>query len=652
MKTNEFYLPVLDKVSIYDYSLYKCPFVIDFSSKLNIIYGTNGIGKSTLLMIILFSIIGPYRGSVKTQIRKDKKDGKDKRYDSRKLYDESFFFDRLINPLKSAKIVSEFHINKDIYTVSHSLVDCSLIEAFVNGEAVKGKSGRYKDYETKYFHNDTSYEEYLIFNYQKALSKSTQLPDGINTLINMIQDVIFFDEGRKLTFWDKNLQEMILGKYIVDAKFYERFCEQKLNSKALESKYKKASETHNYMKQFFAAEKKRLAERSIDTSNVDLKLKLSDINNEIEKIREQLSELRDSYNKKNADLMSFVRREELQKEELDRLEKTWYANLFPQQYNDFFNRFSGKMIDGICPICGEKHNFELKTEYCIMCHEKLHLKKEINLTEIDIKREDTLKDLFIVRNKITQIQSEIDRNTERINILKKTLLEKLNDQNKIQILLNPEIVSDLDEQRLQHAIQEREEAAKNLTEAKKKEDMMRKKIEDSLIDGFTFFQNNFRNYALAFFGKDNDIEISLPFSSDWSDNDTDESLLENIMIQFKLNDKFRTEDYMLSESQRIFTDFAFRLAVLTTFHKDSFFICETPDSTLDMFHEKNAVETFKDYIKKGNSLIITANARRSNLIKQLYYGFDKEDVNVIDLTENSNLAMANNYNFESFIKEK
>ena len=102
MKTNEFYLPILDKVSIYDYSLYKCPFEIDFSSKLNIIYGTNGIGKSTLLMLILFSIIGPYRGSVKTQIRKDKKDGKDKRYDSRKLYDESFFFLNIKQTIKKS----------------------------------------------------------------------------------------------------------------------------------------------------------------------------------------------------------------------------------------------------------------------------------------------------------------------------------------------------------------------------------------------------------------------------------------------------------------------------------------------------------------------------------------------------------------------
>lgn len=122
METNEFYLPIIDKVTIYDYSLYKCPFEINFSSKLNIIYGTNGIGKSTLLMMVLFSIIGPYKDSVKTQIRKDRKEGIDRRYDSRRLYDESFFYDRMNEPLDSARIVSEFHINKDVYKVTHSLV--------------------------------------------------------------------------------------------------------------------------------------------------------------------------------------------------------------------------------------------------------------------------------------------------------------------------------------------------------------------------------------------------------------------------------------------------------------------------------------------------------------------------------------------------
>ena len=53
---NKFYLPELEKMTIIDYTLYKCPFIIDFK-KLNIVFGTNGTGKSSLLLIILFSIV-------------------------------------------------------------------------------------------------------------------------------------------------------------------------------------------------------------------------------------------------------------------------------------------------------------------------------------------------------------------------------------------------------------------------------------------------------------------------------------------------------------------------------------------------------------------------------------------------------------------
>ena len=249
MKTNVFYLPILDKVTIYDYSLFKCPFEIDLSSKLNIIYGTNGIGKSTLLMIILFSIIGPYKGTTKTQIRLEK------RRDSRPLYYEDFFKDRMITVSDRASVVSEFHINKTMYMVTHSLFDGRLLEAHVDGEPLSGKVAKYKEYENKYFRKiDDSYKTFLIYNYQNSLSKTTLLPGGINTLINMLQDVMLFDEDRSLTFWNMDLQEVIIGKYIVDSSYYEQFCEQKLNTKAAESAYKKASETHNFMLKFLEKE--------------------------------------------------------------------------------------------------------------------------------------------------------------------------------------------------------------------------------------------------------------------------------------------------------------------------------------------------------------------------------------------------------------
>ena len=83
----------------------------------------------------------------------------------------------------------------------------------------------------------------------------------------MLLDVMFFDEGRKLTFWNADLQETIVGKYIVDAEFYEEYCEKKLSTKALESAYKKKSETLNYMNKFFEREKAERGTKTIMATN-------------------------------------------------------------------------------------------------------------------------------------------------------------------------------------------------------------------------------------------------------------------------------------------------------------------------------------------------------------------------------------------------
>ena len=93
----------------------------------------------------------------------------------------------------------------------------------------------------------------------------------------------------------------------------------------------------------------------------------------------------------------------------------------------------------------------------------------------------------------------------------------------------------------------------------------------------------------------------------------------------------------LSESQRIFVDMAYRLATLEFFHKDSYFISETPDSTLDYFFETNAVKTFSHFIDSGNTLFMSANARNSRLINLLVERYKKE-YTLINLLEKSNLA--------------
>lgn len=642
---NKFYLPNIKKISIYDYTLYECPLIIDFSSKLNIIYGTNGTGKSTLLMIILFSIVGPYRGGIKTKVRNEQ------RRDNRPLYDESFFKDRMIAYHINSRVISEFTIQNDEYIVEHSLDDGRLLSATVNGKSIFGKVVSYKTYETKYFkpqdgtnglYANNEINEYLIYNYQESLKSSTRLPGGVNTLISMLLDVMFFDEGRNLTFWNSDLQETIIGKYIVDADFYESYCEKKLNTKALESSYKKKSETLNFMSKFIEKEKKENNVNS-NKSEIELRIELNNIENDIINLERLRNDDQQLYDKRNNEFLNQSRNEEFLKEKIVTLEDKWYSNLFPNHYNTYFKRFSNKMLEGTCPICGHDHEFDLITENCIMCKEKLLLQETPDLVKIDIERRNSQNMLSQTKTTIAQIKNDLDIIKNRINQYRKQIDEKNLRKNQIEIHLKPDnnSIENSDNKRLDKAKQDRDQALLDYNASKKEEENMRNFIENNLVDNFNLFKSTFLKYAASFFGEMHKENLTLPFNDDNS--------LDKLMIKFQLDGKDRDESYMLSESQRIFTDLAFRFSILTTFHDNSFFICETPDSTLDMFHEEKAVKTFEVYINKGNSLILTANARKSNLISTLYKLFEPSEVSIIDLTQISKLALNEKFSFKSYI---
>ena len=642
---NKYYLPILEKLSIRDYSLYKEPIDIDFSSKLNIVYGTNGTGKSTLLMIILFSIVGPYKGGIKTKVRQEQ------RRDNRPIYEDSFFSDRMPVAQDKPEVTAYFRINQDRYVVKHSLYDGKLLSAKVNSKFITGKIITYKTYEAKYTKlraEETSTDElreYLIFQYQEQLQKSTNLPGGVNTLISMLLDIMFFDEGRKLTFWNADLQETVIGKYIVDAKFYEDYCETKLTTKALESAYKKKSETLNYMSKFFEREKANRKSNNTQSS-MSLLAERTVLEEKVERLEAELRESQSMYSQKNNALLRNAHEEERVKEKLTELESSWYKNLFPSQYEKYHNRFSKQMIEGVCPLCGSNHFFSVSTGNCIMCGEPLSLNEAQDIIKIDIARRDNHVELTGLRKKTAQLKTDLASIGDRINLTRQEIDRSNIRLNEIKALLSPDDdhTENSDNKRLEKARQERNQALADYNTSKKKEDEMKKIIENSLVQNFSLFRSSFIQFAASFFGPNHSEDLSLPFSSENVES------MSTPLMKFELDGKPREEEYMLSESQRIFTDLSFRLSVLTTFHEKTFFICETPDSTLDMFHEERAVKTFLHYIKRGNSLILSANARHSSLVSDLYHQFDPKDITVLDLTRISQLSLPNQFSFDSYIQ--
>lgn len=99
----------------------------------------------------------------------------------------------------------------------------------------------------------------------------------------------------------------------------------------------------------------------------------------------------------------------------------------------------------------------------------------------------------------------------------------------------------------------------------------------------------------------------------------DKSEVEKIQIFIPvIDDKIRMDAEELSESQRFFIDYSFRMSILAHFYNGpSFYICETPDASLDLSYEENAANTLLKFLEKSNSLILTSNLNNSTFIMNI-----------------------------------
>ncbi|MTD40298.1 AAA family ATPase [Erwinia sp. CPCC 100877] len=644
---NSFHLPMLKKVVIKNFDLYNKDVELTFK-QLNIIYGTNGTGKSTLLHIILYSVIGPYVGDIKVTSKNFKK------IEKRPLLNDYFFRSRMLTLNKEASVTVFFEIGTRKFEVTHSLYENKLSSLIVDGNQIEGNVVAYKTYESHFSdyretEDVTKISKYLIFKYHQCINEVTGMPGDETSLITTLLDAMFFSEERKYTFWSNTLQELIIGKYILDYDSYEAYRDKKSDTKYLESQYKKKSETANFYKKFIEEEiRKREAEKNDEEAEISIDQiedKLDKIAKEMKKNNSEIINCRNSLSHSDENVIRIRRKVELISEELANLNSEWYDNLLPDKYNNYYKKFINSMTEEICPVCGKEHSFHLEIENCIFCNESIEVKKEINLVDIDIKRKN-------LQTEINKFTKQLDIEQDEQNKTKKMLLSL----EKKQGILNSESnkyknmqdksseeageLSNIDKERLETLYFEREEALRKWNDSKGVEKDMRLNLEENLESSFQFFSSMFEKYSNSFFGDNNNAKIELPFSVSGEFGSLDDLSNGKNLISFKLNGRTRDDAYMLSESQRIFTDLSFRFSILTTFHNSSFFICETPDSTLDSFHEINASKTFSQYINDGNLLILTANARSSKLINILYNKYkDTEQVNVIDLTEISNLAL-------------
>ncbi|MEX0595721.1 MAG: AAA family ATPase, partial [Candidatus Paceibacterota bacterium] len=322
-------------------------------------------------------------------------------------------------------------------------------------------------------------------------------------------------------------------------------------------------------------------------SKVDHKLKLA--NNKVNDLSIQVSEV------------EAIKR----KVELEKLESTW-ATLH-KNYHLFTNNIS---TNEICPMCNQDLDAEfikdkLKTDHnCILCNQSIRDKDEkaSNDKYEDPDLESMHNAIKKHQNSIYEFESELKELDQEFNKTKReirTVNTKIRNS-EFELLKNQEgedgpknnlqaFYDEIDE--LENLKEEFQEKSKRQREIA---DKISNKIEEEIKRNTQKFSQIFSSFAEKFLG----VKCSLTF-------DTINGVKRFYPV---IDETIRETAEELSESQRFFVDHSFRMSILSFFYNNpSFYIAETPDSSLDISYERNAADVFMKFLETPYCLILTTN---------------------------------------------
>lgn len=630
--SNNIFLPQLKKVRIANFSLYNQNIEYDFIDGINLIIGGNGVGKTTFVNIVKYALIGLYKNDLVVRNYQGEKRFNRETYRSTNVY----FRNRMkgLTTDKDAFVELVFELNGCAFYVKRSLYDTILVEAKYTecGEThiIKGEPIRQDAYSR--FDNDNSVDKskYLQYNYETIVAQKANMTD-FNDFIFFVNQILMFGEDRATVLWDENVQERLLSNYLNDP-----VLESERKSCAFEAKYQDSIARHK--QEEIKAIRRVLDQVSSSSSSVKSKSDAQKISLDLEKCEHQLDSLEKDasdihkkahqIHKKISDISVTINNKE---QEINTLESQMLSEYWPGINPKYMTYKKQYAINHICPMCNapiEVSNNDNIEDTCFLCHSKITLPNDNRLGLLNNELSELLTQRQSLEFEVLQLEKDLDKIDMNIRRKRLQIFEL---KNQLRNLGGGfEFSGNIDDKtkketsyvamikRIQELSLEKDSAQQKCEELKRKCTDIVGMIEQNLIDSTQNISEIFKEFAEAF------LRLPCYLTLDKSD-------IKKIKIFIPVIDgKIRTDAEELSESQRFFIDYSFRMSILAHFYNaPSFYICETPDASLDLSYEENAANTLLKFLEKANSLILTSNLNNSTFIMNIIN--KSKRINVLNL---------------------
>ncbi len=650
-KSNKIRLPVIKEVKFHDFDLYTNNPNVVTSIEKNVycLIGANGLGKSTFLNSITYCVTGaiplPSNEKVFTSTQEYSRDA------TKETRTADYFNGRISEKLRDTSKITVLLecANYRIEVSRHFFSDGK--PSFLSFEDLENNSTT--TYDLKKY-TPSSLDEI----YQKKITEITGLKD-FNQYLFLFHFVSVFDESRSLLLWDNDI--------LTNALYIAFGTDPSVAVEADKLQHEMDKEDSRGRNAKFAA---RQIKRQIDDlekilkgNHTDDELTRSEVKLKHNKLIENLKYAQQRVENKLIEKKDF----EVKCSELN----AKFSSLEIEYRKAFSSRLSGmshlqhhpiiklSISDNKCALCNT-HDDEIASRLealisknqCPLCLNSIdshNIEDRQALEEIkniDIERIKIKESLEVAYQQVDRSQSELGI-AENNQIAARNELESFENDNRSTILLSNSPNGDFISEQLQSLLIQIDKFNSISSLHYKKRDVIReqlRKFEKELKINYASYAESFvlrfRELAKEFIGMPVDVELI-----------HHKSKKSGFGLVLHLNNKLRTKADKLSESQRFFIDIALRMAI-TEFmcNGPATLLIDTPEGSLDIAYEARAGSMFSKYAQQNNYIVMTANLRSSYLVLRLAKLQKESGMQIIKMTEWTNLTEVQKSEEELFIR--
>lgn len=648
------YLPELLSINIKNYSLYPngLDYTYDFVKGVNLVLGGNGMGKTTFVNIIRYAILGLYK----------KQFGYGRTYqgrliEKRKSYPNAYFSKRMDPSVAidgEATVSIQFKANDAIFQVIRTFENPTLNSVIINGVPLKGTIVSHAKYES-YNESDNSErlekEKTLQYAYEKAIAKYVGMP--FDDLIFFINEVLFFGENHKTILWndasqdttEADVQTELFNKYFNDPVLELKRQEAIRMAKYFDSLSRHKSEDIRPLKNTLEKHQAKSEESNHSVEPASQVIKLREQIEQIDNKLTGIQSIRMAKSQEMLFLQSEVNTDSQKVSDADRdvqiLEQEFHNSQWMRLHPDYEMHLRNIQLNHLCPMCSH-HNDELAEKVnlhpmeCFVCDSNIESETNVELreklNETVARRNKLYTKIKNNQHKIKKLESEVEKLDYEF---RDTDLKKRQIQQSLREVEYTSAMSENKDSNLQVILDEIEALNKLKDDYQKKSlaqreraDAIALKNDEEVKRNVQRFSAIFSGYARNFLG----VDCYLTY----------EKLENRRRKRFYpvIDGKVREDEEELSESQRFFIDHSFRMSIMTFFYTTpTFYVVETPDSSLDISYEKNAANVFLKFLENPNSVIITSNLNNSTFVSNLINSPTTETriVDLIKIAKKSNI---------------